>query len=180
MKRNPWDEVLDSIIVSDEWDNLDYEMKEEQAGLMDPETFAECEFENNAHTYLNHAERILKLHGPLSHGMEKLIDDLRKDAGQYESYHVFIRALRLFIAVVQAGTVPGLANMGADYGETQSIKGKKPRTRNGLTPTERKQRDKKIKKHFAKSRLTKVNSFAKKYSQKYNLSIRQITNILKS
>jgi hypothetical protein len=63
------------------------------------------------------------------------------------------------------------------YHLTQSEKGSKPRTRYGLTPEERKLRNEKINKAWKLSKLT-LNNFAKRESEKYNISPTAIKNII--
>jgi len=55
----------------------------------------------------------------------------------------------------------------------------KRKTWKGLSPAEREERNQKIKEHFKKSKLT-LNSFAKKHSKKYDLSVRHIRTIILS
>jgi hypothetical protein len=92
---------------------------------------------------------------------------------------VYLHTMALVVNLIRAGIVPELANMGSDYGETQTRKRDKRRTWGGLTKENLKKRNQEIKEHFQKSKLT-PNSFAKKHSKKYKLSIRQISNILNS
>lgn len=69
------------------------------------------------------------------------------------------------------------------FKETQKRKAKQPRTRNGMSPEDRKKRNEEIKKHFKKAsgqgKMT-PNGFAQKYTKKYAISPSQIREIINS
>lgn len=66
---------------------------------------------------------------------------------------------------------------GKKFGKSQSQKAQNPRARNGMTPTQRRERDEKIVRAFKKSPLN-PSSFSQKNAPKYGLQPRRIRDIL--
>jgi hypothetical protein len=84
--------------------------------------------------------------------------------------------------ISQLTPVARFFDIGKDHSSTQSKKASKPRTKNGLSPEDRMDRDQKIIEHYRKiteKRAMTMNSFAHKYKEKYGLSPTAIWEILK-
>lgn len=92
------------------------------------------------------------------------------------AYNMMIGVLAATRAEIRP--IEPIVEYGKKYGKIQSIKAGRPRTRNGMTPTQRRDRNERIVRHFKKTRLTESN-FSQKNEVKYGLKARQIRNILK-
>ncbi|GEM_PF-4301907 len=68
-----------------------------------------------------------------------------------------------------------------EISEAQSVKGKKPRTRDGVSPAKRKERNLKIREDFKNSRFRSSRSFALHHAREktYGIGVTQLRNILR-
>lgn len=182
MKKSLDDNITDALITSDEWDNIHYDLKQEMAALLDRETFEECKNQNFAHTYLAHAEKLIRGKGDVDVGIPPLIRELRDSVKDYKCWRVFMQMLRLTTIISRSGVIPEMAHTGEKFKHVQSDKASKQRARNGLTPEKRAERNRKIIEHFKKASKNghiKLNGFAKKHADKYGLKPTQFKEIIK-
>jgi hypothetical protein len=165
--------------------------------------------ENVIAAYENEAKEVLRRNGypvtleELWKRKEELLPDLENGKGLSQVYDIFWMLVNLesvktcvekgdadqavcytasalyWATIARLDPVLPTVKMGKIFRLSQGNKRKKRKIWKGLSPDERAERNKKIKEHFQKSKLT-PNSFAKKHSKKYKLSIRQISNILNS
>jgi hypothetical protein len=108
----------------------------------------------------------------------KGIASLRSMLSSNSAVAIYAQTLEMTINLLRTGLLPETVLHGVNFSETQSKKGGKPRTRNGMNPAQRRERNEAIRRHFQKSRLD-VTRFSQKYQSKYGLKARQIRNILK-
>lgn len=181
MKKSLDDNITDALITSDEWDNIHYDLKHELAALLDRKTFEECRDQNFAHTYLAHAEKLIREKGDID--ITPLIRELRDALKDYKCWRVFMQMLRLTTIISRSGVIPEMAHTGEKYKHVQSAKGSKQRARNGLTPEKRAERNQKILEHYKKASKNghiKLNGFATQHADKYGLRPTQFKEIIKS
>ena len=136
-----------------------------------------------AHSFFDKAERLLKEHAPHFDDQIKMIEDLRTIVSNVEFQEVFLMTLYVVTATYKAGTIPEMVKIGETHSNTQSIKGSKERTRDGMTPEERKIRNQKMIKQFQQKTLNShlsMAGFAQKYAAIYGLKSRQAREILKN
>jgi hypothetical protein len=107
---------------------------------------------------------------------------LRTISGRKENDHNFLMARFYYLGVLGSKAdirpIEPVIFQGARFSDTQSEKAQKPRTRNNMTPAQRRERDEKIVRSFKKSPLN-CSSFSQKNATKYGLQPRQIRRIIK-
>ena len=121
---------------------------------------------------LKEETKTLELKSPRTPEIEKKIAENKKNIMMVNHAINQQRIKHYFKPVIEK------KKMAEGYQQEQANKRSKRTTWKGLNPDERAKRNKKIYEHFKKSRLT-INSFAKKHFQKYDLSISQITKIIR-
>lgn len=111
--------------------------------------------------------------------MNKIETQLVKNGiADLEAIKVCLLTVDMVVNVLRSGLLPELIEMGKSHSDSQSKKAKKPRTRGGLTPEDRAERNKKIIEAFKKSALTEKH-WADKHAKKYELSSSMIRKILR-
>ena len=165
--------------------------------------------ENVIAAYENEAKEVLKRNDypvtlkELWDRKEELLPDLENGKGLSQVYDIFwmlwnLEAVKTCVekgdadqavcymasalywaTIARLDPVLPTVEMGKAFRLSQGNKRQKRKIWKGLSPDERQKRDKKIKEHFHKTKLTQ-NSFAKKYSKKYDLSVRHLNKIIQS
>lgn len=178
--KGPFDwSPTDALITSDEWDSIKYNLMLQLDELPDKKTFLANKDHSLAHAYLIHAEKIIRKRGAWSSSTSSLIRELRKAMREPEAWRIFMQTLLLITITGRAGDIPEMVHTAQGYKQVQSIKGSKPRKRNGVTPAEREIRNEKIIEHYQRTRL-KPAGFAEKHAAKYGLKPRTVRLILKN
>jgi len=178
--------VTDAILVTDEWDNFDFniDLQIKELEIIDFDSKPETWKENTlGRGYLAYCEKLLKKSGADS-SILTVIEELKSNISKYENMRLFLQTLRLAIMVSRMGAVPGLAQLGEKRSQTQRENRNRRQTWKGLTKIQRKQRNEKIIEHFetskAKNPQISVNGFAAKYASQYGLQKTQFIKILTS
>ncbi len=124
----------------------------------------------------SHQDIAAALAGLLS--IRKLKDILSSNGkADKNAIRIFLYSLETIINLFRAGAAPKFARQGVKHGKIQAVKRKNRITWKGLNPTERSERNKNIITAWKKTKLT-LNSFAKKQSEKYGVSITQVKKII--
>jgi len=171
----------DSEILNSQYSMMDQIIDKELDAYIDKDVFELKTDETFADLFIRESSILLEQKGHFSYGngLTSYIEDLRKKLKDYDFWRVFTQSLQFATFVYSSGIVSELAQIAVKQKRNQSEKGSKPKTVNGITPSERKIRNDKIIEHFKKSRLT-VNHFADKYAVKYGLKPRSIRLILQN
>ncbi|MFC1580036.1 hypothetical protein ACFL4N_03910 [Thermodesulfobacteriota bacterium] len=123
MKKTPliWPNPTDGLRTSDEWENVEHIIKTELYELGDKKIFGKKKNDNIAQTYLKYAEQLLEEKGLLTSDIQSLIRELKERVKDPDTWSVFIQTLRLATITARAGTIPKLAQAGAEM-KTNSSK----------------------------------------------------------
>lgn len=166
--------ITDAFVASDEWDTRYYDLKCELEALSEKKIFFACKDRTFAHTYLSHAEDVIRKKGNWESSTISMIRELREAIKKQEVWRVFMQTLCLVTLTSRAGEIPEAAQQGKDSSKSQSNKGKK---RWSNKEEILKIRNTKIIEHFRKTKLTQ-SSFAEKHASEYELKSRQVRKIL--
>ncbi|MBE9572346.1 MAG: hypothetical protein IMF11_17090 [Proteobacteria bacterium] len=185
MKKSLDCNVTDALIVSDEWENFDYNLRlqiEELANIDYDNKSKEWKENTLASGYLYYVEKLLQEAGMVDNHTINTIKELRKAITNYDSMRIFLQTLRLATIATRAGIIPEMAHVGERHSDTQTEKRLRRTTWNGLTREQLSLRNQEIvaryKKAYEKNKAVTPNSFATQHASEYNLKERQIRNIL--
>lgn len=193
-KIDPQHYLTDAIIISDEWDDFDYDLKSniEELGHIDYDSKPiNWKKDRLGYGYLRYVENLLREKFKRENSKIKTVDDLQtriknythlkaiiKDIRElqtliekYDNLKIFLLTLRITTIASRVGFIPDLIQLGEKYSETQSKRLPKKRTIKGITPEMREATKEKIIEHFKKARLKnprlKPSSFAKNNAAKH-------------
>ncbi len=183
-KIDPQHYLTDALVTSDEWDSFDYNLQSniKELGQIDYDS-TPLNWKKNtlAFGYLYHIEKLLlEKHQWMNHEIED-IRELQTLIEKYDHLKTFLLTVRIATIGYRNGLIPEFVTEGEahlKYRVEQSVKGKKPRSHDGKTPTEIQIRNNQIVEHFKKTRLN-PSGFSKKYAAKYSLKPRRVREILK-
>ena len=165
---------IDGLIVTDEWYALEEKIDEQLETFLDASIFETNKSRNIAISFINRAENLIEKNPSTI----ALLAELRDKSQDPDYWRVIMQTIKLVILALRAGYIPDMAQTTVKEKRRQSLKGSRPRTRNGITPTERLERNKEILSHYEQTHLS-ISGFANKHAAKYTLKPRQIRTILK-
>lgn len=139
------------LVVTDDWYQLEEKIEEQLKTFKDPDTFYNNKSENIAISFINRAENLIEK----TPSTIALLAELRERSQYPESWRLILQTIKLIILALRAGYIPGMAQVTVKEKRRQSSKGSLPRTRNGMTPDERRIRDAQILADYGRSRLNK-------------------------
>jgi len=168
------DNRIDGLIVTDDWYDLQEKIDEQLETFLNPSTFEQNKSKNFAISFIDRAEKLIEKNSDTI----ALLAELRDKSQDPDYWRVIMQTIKLVILALRAGYIPDMAQTTVKEKRRQSLKGSRPRTRNGITPTERLERNKEILSHYEQTHLS-ISGFANKHAAKYTLQPRQIRNILK-
>ena len=142
---------IDGVVVTDTWYTLEKQINEQLKTFKDPETFNHNRTKNVVISFLDRAENLLEKNPDTI----ALLIELRERSQYPESWQVVMQTIKLVILALRAGYIPNMAQVTVKEKRRQSSKGSLPRTRNGMTPDERRIRDAQILADYGRSRLNK-------------------------
>ena len=179
-KIDPQRHFTDAVNAFDEWDSFDYDLQQQikELARIDYDKNPQLWKNNVAYGYLYHIEKLLTEKYQGSGSEIENIRELKTLLNKFDNLKTCLLTLQVATAAYRAGLIPELVQAGVSLKRSQSEKGSKRRTRNGITPAERSERDQKIFQHFKKTRL-KPSGFAEKHAAKFGLKPRSVRLILK-